>query len=88
MEYDLYTYDKELAESVVDLIGRAYVVDGSERPVLYQFWDISEDNIRRLAGHIEEYGEMFEVRNSLSGGYIWPARNSNSLAEILNAQFN
>jgi len=83
MKYDIYVINEDLAESIVGFIDRAYLVDTSTYPDVYQFFDLKESELKGVRGLVEDFPSAFEIRGSEGGDMIWPSPGGVSLDQAL-----
>lgn len=83
MMYDVFTHNEYLAERIISCVDRAYCVDDSEQPELYQFFDMLESQMRSLRGLLLGSAGEIEIRDSSSGGFVWPSEKGVSLEQAL-----
>ena len=80
--YDLYTSNYELAETILEIIGKAYLVDNTLNPHVFQFLDLKEAHLRSIKQLLEENLLIIEIREQ-GGRYVWPNREVFSLDQAL-----
>ena len=86
MTYDIYTPSEELAAALGNLMNKAYLLDASERPDIYQLLDCSESAMSHSMLLLREQESIFEIRASKSGENVWPRHDGLTLDEVLDIQ--
>ena len=83
MRYDVFTEIGELADRIIDLTDRACLIDTTERPDVYQFFDLDVYDLSKIKQLVADNSRCFEVRNSKTGGFVWPSEGGCSISQAL-----
>jgi len=85
MAYNVSTRDEDLANRVILLIGRAYVVDDTKtgKRGVYQFLGLDELDISRLKGLFSNCPEGFEIKDVEEDRVIWPSESGLEIDKVL-----
>ena len=72
-----------MAEEILDRTGRAFMVDTTENPDIYQFFDMSERHIRIMYRDLFVHRDFVEIRRSDNGSYVWPSKFGSNFHQSL-----
>ena len=87
MKYDLFTHRKKLAEAIQEQIDRAYMVDTTERPDIFQFFDITSRQMLKVKEILDNYNGSIEIKDSKTGELVWPSESGCKLDQVLDLPY-
>lgn len=93
MTYDLFTHDKNLADKIRECYDKIYSDDATTKPTMfddttakptmYQFFDITNDDLKGIMPLLENVQEQFELKGSEKGELIWPNEHGLTLEQAV-----
>ena len=72
MNYDVFVDEEFLADKIISIIDRTCMIDRTEEPDIYQFFDLNQNQIVAVRSLFDENLQHIEIRESEKGDVIWP----------------